>query len=70
MKNNFINDLSYLYNNIQKNLSSKHDIIFLHKNPYLIENADILISSYKKITLILSLIKKEISDYEYFLYRI
>jgi len=42
----------------------------LPKNPYTIENAHILISSYKKIILIIKLTKKEISDSEYLLYRI
>lgn len=69
-KNNFIKKLSYLYKNIQTELSSENDVVFLPKNPYLIENAHILISSYKRITLILYLTKKEVSDFEYLLYRI
>ncbi|RXJ77005.1 hypothetical protein CRV03_07005 [Arcobacter sp. F155] len=69
-KNNFIKKLSYLYKNIQTELSSENDVVFLPKNPYLIENAHILISSYKRINLILYLTKKEVSDFEYLLYRI
>jgi len=69
-RNNFIKRLSYLYKNIQASISGENDVIFLPKNPYLIENAHILISSYKRITLILCLTKKEMYDYEYLLYRI
>lgn len=69
-KNNFIKRLSYLYKNIESSISGENDVVFLPRNPYLLENAHILITSYKRITLILYLTKKETSDYEYLLYRI
>ena len=68
--NNFNSKLSQLYKQISHELSNEFDIVLSPKNPYIIENANILISSYKKITLILFLTKKEINDFEYLLYKI
>ena len=68
--NNFNSKLSQLYKQISHELSNEFDIVLSPKNPYIIENANILISSYKKITLILFLTKKEINDFEYLLYNI
>ena len=51
--NNFNSKLSQLYKQISHELSNEFDIVLSPKNPYIIENANILISSYKKITLIL-----------------
>ena len=68
--NNFNSKLSQLYKQISHELSNEFDIVLSPKNPYIIENANILISSYKKITLILFLTQKEINDFEYLLYKI
>ena len=68
--NNFNSKLSQLYKQISHELSNEFDIVLSPKNPYIIENANILISSYKQITLILFLTKKEINDFEYLLYKI
>ena len=67
--NNFNSKLSQLYKQISHELSNEFDIVLSPKNPYIIENANILISSYKKITLILFLTKKEINDFEYLLFK-
>ena len=68
--NNFNSKLSQLYKQISHELSNEFDIVLSPKNPYIIENANILIPSYKKIILILLLTKKEINDFEYLLYKI
>ncbi len=67
---NFRNKLSLLYKKLHVRLSGEFDFILNPRNPYIIENANILISSYKQNILILYLTKKELLDFEYLLYRI
>lgn len=67
---NFNTDLSVLYKNILKSVSSEYEVVLYPKNPFIIENAHILVSSYMNMTLILHFKSKESANIKYLLYRI
>lgn len=70
MKNNFVTNINNIYNFLKINLHSQFEIIKNPFNPFILENADILVSSYLNSYLILYLTKEQSSDKYYLLYRI
>lgn len=70
MKDIFLNNVRGLFKFIDNKLSGSFSVIINPQNPFLLENANILVSSYNNSYLILYLTKEQTKDPHYLLYRI
>lgn len=70
MKEIFLSNVRALFKFIENKLSESFNVIINPQNPFLLENANILVSSYNNSYLILYLTKEQTKDTYYLLYRI